>query len=279
MSPTSSSSAGPGSAPPSLEVDFVWRQTLRADSASGTRRGLEWGISSRRGGVSAGPFAELNLGGAVGDEPLAVQANRAAVATAFGVGPDHLLLPRQCHGADVAVIERPWPGRVGMDRPGAVPEVDALVTTSTSIAVGVLVADCVPVLLADRVAGVAAAVHSGRQGLVAGVVPAAVARMTGLGADPARIEAVVGPSICGRCYEVPASMADRVARVVPIAATLSWQGTPALDLGAAVVSQLRACGVAPHWVAGCTRETAGLFSYRRDRVTGRFAAVVRLTPA
>jgi copper oxidase (laccase) domain-containing protein len=117
-----------------------------------------------------------------------------------------------------------------------------------------------------------AAVHAGRPGLVAGVVPAAVAAMRGLGADT--IDAVVGPSVCGRCYEVPEAMRSDVAAVVPVAATVSWSGTPAVDVAAGVVTQLREAGVTVRWVPGCTRERPDLYSYRREASTGRFAGVV-----
>jgi polyphenol oxidase len=88
------------------------------------------------------------------------------------------------------------------------------------------------------------------------------------------VDAVVGPSVCGRCYEVPADMRDVAARVEPVSATVSWSGTPAIDVAAGVVAQLRAHGVEVRWVPVCTRERDDLYSYRRDGRTGRFAGVV-----
>jgi purine-nucleoside/S-methyl-5'-thioadenosine phosphorylase / adenosine deaminase len=88
--------------------------------------------------------------------------------------------------------------------------------------------------------------------------------------------AVVGPSVCGRCYEVPERMRAEAAAVSAPSATVSWTGTPAIDVAAGVVDQLTARGLRVTWVAGCTRESADLFSYRRDRTTRRFAGVVRL---
>ena len=136
-------------------------------------------------------------------------------------------------------------------------------------------ADCVPVLLADVERGVIAAVHSGRPGLVAGVVPAAVQRMLDLGA--AEITAWIGPHVCGRCYEVPPTMQAEVAAVVPQArSTTSW-GTPALDIGAGVRAQLEAAGTAVVDVSACTRETPALYSYRRDGAgAGRLAGLIRI---
>ena len=116
-------------------------------------------------------------------------------------------------------------------------------SVSPDVAVAVLVADCVPVLLADPEAGVVAAVHAGRRGLVAGVVEAAVAAMVAQGADVGRMRAAIGPAIAGESYEVPAELQDEVVAVVPeTRATTSW-GTPALDLPAGVAAVLAAAGV------------------------------------
>jgi YfiH family protein len=229
-------------------------------------RGVDWGFTSTGGGSSVGDFASLNLGGHVGDDPVAVESNRALVASALEVPRDHLLFMSQCHGSDVAVVDGPWPGDP--------PAVDALVTTSGDLALGVLVADCTPVLMVDRIAGVAAAVHAGRPGMMQGVVGRAVDAMADLGARS--ISAVVGPSVCGRCYEVPEAMRAEAAKVSPVAAAISWQGTSAIDVAAGVVDQLRARSVTVRWVPGCSRESEELFSYRRQHRTGRFAGVVRL---
>ncbi|WP_183101433.1 polyphenol oxidase family protein, partial [Nocardioides pelophilus] len=138
-------------------------------------------------------------------------------------------------------------------------------------------ADCVPVLLADAEVGVIGAAHAGRLGVVRGVVPATVARMRELGAD--RITAWVGPRICGGCYEVPPAMQEEVVAIEPATrATTSW-GTPALDLGAGVIAQLGRAGVRVEDVGRCTRESADLYSFRRDaQQAGRLAAVIRLRP-
>jgi len=213
-----------------------------------------------------GDFASLNLGGHVGDDPSAVELNRRLVASTLDVQRDHLLFMSQCHGSDIALVDGPWRGDPL--------EVDGLVTTSTDLALAVLVADCTPVLLVDRDAGVAAAVHAGRPGMMQGIVGRAVDAMTDLGARS--ISAVVGPSVCGRCYEVPEAMRAQAARISPVAAAISWRGTPAIDVAAGVVDQLQARSVAVNWIGGCSRESEGLFSYRRKHRTGRFAGVVRL---
>ncbi|MFK0127909.1 peptidoglycan editing factor PgeF [Streptomyces nigra] len=235
-----------------------------------TVSGAHFAFTDRWGGVSAAPYEELNLGGAVGDDPRAVGANRERAATSLGLDPGDVVWMNQVHGTDIAVVDGPWG-----DAP--VPEVDAIVTTRRGLALAVLTADCVPVLLADPVAGIAAAAHAGRPGMIAGVVPAAVAAMTRLGADPARIVARTGPTVCGRCYEVPEEMRADVAAVEPAShAETSW-GTPAVDVAAGVHAQLTRLGVRDRERSPvCTRESPDHFSYRRDRTTGRLAGYVWL---
>ncbi|MFD9794976.1 peptidoglycan editing factor PgeF [Streptomyces sp. NPDC059070] len=233
--------------------------------------GAHFAFTDRWGGVSAAPYEELNLGGAVGDDPAAVRANRALAAGALGLDPAAVVWMNQVHGRDVAVVDGPW-------GPGAeVPAVDAVVTARRGLALAVLTADCTPVLLADPVAQVVAAAHAGRPGMVAGVVPAAVRAMVSLGAEPSRIVARTGPAVCGKCYEVPAAMRDEVAAVEPAARAETGWGTPAVDVTAGVHAQLAALGVTDRQASGvCTLESADHFSYRRDRTTGRLAGYVWL---
>ncbi|MER7839908.1 peptidoglycan editing factor PgeF [Streptomyces sp. NPDC096040] len=235
-----------------------------------TVSGAHFAFTDRWGGVSAAPYEQLNLGGAVGDDPDVVRTNRELAAKSLGLDPAEVVWMNQVHSADVAVVDGPWG-----DRP--VPEVDAVVTARRGLALAVLTADCTPVLLADPVAGVVAAAHAGRPGMVAGVVPAAVHAMTELGADPARIVARTGPAVCGRCYEVPEAMRAEVAAVEPAAhAETSW-GTPAVDVGAGVHAQLARAGVLDRVQSPvCTLESGDHFSYRRDRTTGRLASYVWL---
>ncbi|MFE9601799.1 peptidoglycan editing factor PgeF [Streptomyces hokutonensis] len=235
-----------------------------------TVSGAHFAFTDRWGGVSAVPYEELNLGGAVGDDPDAVRTNRELAAKSLDLDPALVVWMNQVHGADVAVVDGPW---------GAadIPSVDALVTARRGLALAVLTADCTPVLLADPVAGIAGAAHAGRPGMVAGVVPAVVRAMTELGADPARIVARTGPAVCGRCYEVPADMRADVAAVEPAAyAETSW-GTPAVDVTAGAHAQLDRLGVRDRERSPvCTRESGDHFSYRRDRTTGRLASYVWL---
>ncbi|MEZ0449745.1 peptidoglycan editing factor PgeF [Cellulomonas sp. ICMP 17802] len=230
--------------------------------------GVRAGFSTRGGGVSRPPYDALNLGYGVGDDPSAVDRNRERLARWAGAP---VAYATQVHGAGVLVLSAaPDPDAV------SVGEADALVSVSPDVAVAVLVADCVPVLLADAAAGVVAAVHAGRRGLVAGVVQAAVAAMVREGADVERIRAAVGPAIAGESYEVPAELQDEVVAIVPSTrATTAW-GTPALDLPAGVVAVLRSEGVASVVVDGRdTWKDPALYSFRRSRSTGRFAGVVR----
>ncbi|MFC8365187.1 peptidoglycan editing factor PgeF [Streptomyces griseorubiginosus] len=232
--------------------------------------GAHFAFTDRWGGVSAAPYEELNLGGAVGDDPEVVTTNRGLAAKSLGLDPARVVWMNQVHGADVEVVTGPWG-----ERP--VPEVDAVVTAERGLALAVLTADCTPVLLADPVAGIVAAAHAGRPGMVAGVVPAALRAMTRLGADPARIVARTGPAVCGKCYEVPEEMRADVAAVEPAAhAETSW-GTPAVDVTAGVHAQLDRLGVRDRQQSPvCTIESGDHFSYRRERTTGRLAGYVWL---
>ncbi|MFJ8886241.1 peptidoglycan editing factor PgeF [Streptomyces sp. NPDC102402] len=242
-----------------------------AESSAG---GAHFAFTDRWGGVSAVPYEELNLGGAVGDDPAAVGTNRALAARSLGLDPARVVWMNQVHGREVAVVDGPWGDASG---PSEIPAVDAVVTTRRGLPLAVLTADCTPVLLADPVAGVIAAAHAGRPGLVAGVVPAAVETMITLGAEPSRIVAHTGPAVCGRCYEVPEQMRAEVAEVVPASWSETGWGTPAVDVTAGVHAQLDELGVRErHGSPFCTLESGDHFSYRRDRTTGRLAGYVWL---
>ncbi len=232
-------------------------------------RGVRAGFTTRAGGISPEPWASLDLGLGVGDDPARVRANRAAVSAALGA-PVHFVT--QVHGRDVLVVDDGAPGVSD-----ALGEADALVATSGH-ALGVLVADCVPVLLADPERGLVACAHAGRRGVEQDVVGAAVDALVGLGARREALRAVVGPSVCGSCYEVPEGMRAGVAARVPETWAQTRAGTPALDLPAGVAAQLAAAGVRQVEVLGvCTLEDERFFSHRRDgreAPTGRFAGVV-----
>ena len=210
-----------------------------------------------------------NLALHVGDDSAAVLRRRAVLEAAAGISPRRFQYMNQVHGSDVVMI----------DSHAEAPTADALVSRRSPLAV--MVADCVPVVMVGEPSGrsagsealpVLAAVHAGRPGVASGVVPAAVAKMRALGATA--IRAWLGPSVCGRCYEVPAAMREEVSAAVPAARSETSWGTPGLDLPAGVRSQLAAEGVRIEYSGPCTLEDDALFSYRRDRQTGRFAGLV-----
>jgi YfiH family protein len=229
-------------------------------------------VTDRRGGRSLPPYDSFNLGVHVGDDPAAVAANRSRVARELAVGEDRLVWMDQVHGTRVEVVEGPQDGPLA--------GTDAVVTATPGLVLCVLVADCVPVLLTDPVAGVVAAVHAGREGVRRGVLPATLSAMASLGARARHVTALLGPAVCGACYEVPAAMQAEVAAVAPAAAVRTRRGTPGLDLRAGLAEGLARAGVTevvhdPR----CTVEDPQLFSHRRDGVTGRQAGVVWLDPA
>jgi YfiH family protein len=228
--------------------------------------GVRGVFTTRAGGVSMPPYAELNLALHVGDDPRAVADNRARAAAAIGLPAAQLAFAEQVHGNDVELLDAP---------PDTPPAVDAMVTSTPGLALVVMVADCVPVLLADAAAGVVGVAHAGRRGVELGVVTTAVRAMVTRGADVERIAVWLGPSIGGCCYEVPADMQAAVDAAAPGAACRTSRGTPGLDLRAGLEAQLAAVGVSRVGrVGGCTAETADLFSYRRDATTGRFAGLI-----
>jgi polyphenol oxidase len=233
-------------------------------------------FTDRHGGLSGGPFASLNLGASPGDDPETVERNIERVTRAFaGLSDDQpaptVVRMRQVHGPGVHVVDEP---SLAAAEP---PVADALVTRLPGVVLMVRVADCVPVLLADVHAGVVGAVHAGRPGLVAGVVPRAMEAMHSLGAESVR--AWVGPHVCGACYEVPADMRAEVSALAPASfAETSW-GTPSLDVGAGVLAQLKEAGADVVDRSRCTMEDEDLFSYRRQGPTsGRLAGLIRLCP-
>jgi hypothetical protein len=233
-------------------------------------------FTTRYGGVSAPPWEFSNLAIHVDDEPRRTLTNLEMLAATVGAGPVHF--PQQVHGPDVLAVDEQHAGRPRITLGGA-HGVDALVTRLPGIPLGVRAADCMPVLLADSRHRVVGAAHAGRRGLVCGVLQNTVAAMVQLGADPQHITAVVGPSVCPRCYEVPAEMRDEVAAVVRRTAARTSSGMPAIDLQRGAVGVLKAAGVPTVGVVRiCTVEDERFYSYRRDRVTGRFAGVVMLEP-
>ena len=216
---------------------------------------------TRDGGVSDGIYASLNGGLGSKDAPDKVQENRARMAAALGVAPAHFLTCYQIHSPNVVVAKTPWARE-------ATPEADAIVTRERGLAIGVLTADCGPVLFADGEAGVVAAAHSGWKGALGGVLEATIAAMETLGAKRGRIRAALGPLIRQENYEVGPEF---VARFTAEDAANAQYFKPSVktghsmfDLPSFVASRLARAGVALEDLRLCTyADPARFFSYRR----------------
>ena len=222
------------------------------------------GFFTRRGGVSEGPFASLNCSLSGADDRDAVMENRARVARAIGARPERLMGATQVHGAAVAVVTEPWAHGEG-------PRADALVSARPGLALGIVTADCAPVLFHDRARGVIGAAHAGWRGAAGGVLEATLVAMRELGAVD--IVASVGPCIGAASYEVAADMRDAVLAQDP--AGVRWFETGAraghwrFDLAGFCVARLRAAGAEADQVAADTLADADrFFSHRRRTLAG-----------
>ncbi|NWG46717.1 MAG: peptidoglycan editing factor PgeF [Alphaproteobacteria bacterium] len=225
------------------------------------------GFFGRQGGVSTGLFESLNCGFGSDDDPAAVAENRARIAAALGQARAPVLTVHQIHSAEAVRAEAPW-------APGAAPRADAIVTDRPRLLIGVLAADCAPVLFADRQAGIIGAAHAGWKGALGGVLESAIAAMERLGADRGRIAAVLGPSISGAAYEVGPEfearfLADDAANARYFART-SPDARPRFDLQAYVLDRLSAAGLGTvATLARCTySEPESFFSFRRTTHRG-----------
>lgn len=234
------------------------------------RHGFAHGFSTRVGGVSEGPYASLNLGRTVGDEPAAVAENVRRFLAALGADEARFYEVSQVHGRAVVVVAAGEDVARVRER-----EADALVARAPSAAVAVRTADCVPILLADPETGAVAAVHAGWRGVVARVLDAAI---DALGAPPSRVVAAIGPHI--RAFEVSDEVARAIAEVAHDAPVVEARTPrPHVDLAAAVRAQLRHRGLpedAIDDVGGCTlTEPDRFFSHRRDEGrTGRHLSAI-----
>jgi YfiH family protein len=225
--------------------------------------GIRHGFFTRAGGVSDGLYDSLNGGLGSDDAPARVTENRARMAAALGVAPDRLVTAYQVHSPDVVVATEPWTR-------AQAPRADAVVTAVRGLAVGITTADCGPLLLADRQAGVVGAAHAGWRGALAGVVEAAVAAMERLGAVRTRMVAAVGPMIRQPCYEVGSDLMERFAAADPtngrFFAPAARDGHAMFDLAGYIASRLKDAGVGRIEDLGhCTyADPARFFSYRRS---------------
>lgn len=242
--------------------------------------GVNHGFFSREGGVSGGIFRSLNCGFGSSDETGHVAENRARVAAAIGVPADAMVTVYQIHSPEIVTVTAPW-------LPADAPKADAMATREPGIALGILAADCAPVLFADATAGIVGAAHAGWKGALGGVVEATVERMVALGAEPSRIVAAVGPCIAQPSYEVGEEFRARFVAAAPAHDRFFAAGQRAghcqFDLPGFVRSRLEAAGVGS--VETLDRDTYGdetLFSYRRathrgEGDYGRNLSVIALT--
>lgn len=235
--------------------------------------GLLHTVLTRLGGVSRGPYATLNLGHSVGDDPKAVEENHRRALLPLEVNPADVVSPWQVHGATVDVVEYE-------DRGTVRPETDSLITAAPGVPLLMRFGDCTPVLLCDPVQRVVALAHAGWRGVVAGVVEATIRTMQEqLACDVTTIWAGVGPTIGPCCYEVGADVAEEITYACPASADVTHQRGSHIyaDLPAAVEAQLRAAGVKHvEQAALCTAcHVDEFFSHRAENGrTGRFGVLL-----
>ena len=239
------------------------------------------GFFTREGGVSHGIYASLNCGPGSNDERDHVRENRRRVAEFLGVGAQDLVSCYQVHSAEAVVVKKPW----AMENAH---HADAMVTNVAGIALGILTADCVPVLFLDPVARVIGAAHAGWKGAIGGVIEATVSSMRSLGAEPGNIIAAIGPCIQQGSYEVGQDFLDRFIEHDPENVRFFSPSViderHMFDISSYVASRLQACGVGQGSV--CYADTASdedrFFSYRRaclrdEKEYGRMISAICLT--
>lgn len=229
--------------------------------------GVAHGFFTRLGGVSEGIYASLNCGPGSRDDEAKVAENRARVANILGAAPDKLLTVYQKHTNNAVVAKKPWAKT-------KVPEADAIVTNVPGLAIGILTADCAPVLLCDGEAHVIGAAHAGWRGALSGIVEATIDAMKELGAKPERMSVVIGPAISQGAYEVGQDYRDRFMAEEPDSEAFftvdEGSGEPHFDLPGYVAERLARAGVAEIVDMGlCTYyDETRLFSYRRSQHHG-----------
>lgn len=236
-------------------------------SALNALSNVRHGFFTRNGGVSEGLFASRNCGFGSGDDPARVRLNRARSMAELDLPPEALVTVHQAHTANVVVVDTPFPHEEA-------PEADALVTTRPRVALGILTADCAPVLLADSGARVVAAAHAGWKGALAGVLDNTVAKMVELGARPERIVAGIGPCIVQRSYEVGPEFPEKFLAEDEdngrFFAPAARDGHHMFDLPGYVARKLVRLGVREVMPTPCdtVREDGRFFSYRRSVLNG-----------
>ena len=239
------------------------------------------GFFGREGGRSTGEVAGLNCGFGAGDDPDAVRTNRRMAADALIAGAP-LASVHQIHSAEAVIATEAWP----IDKR---PHADAVATATPGLLLGIVTADCAPILFADEEAGVVAAAHAGWRGALAGVTDAAIGAMISLGARVEHISAAVGPCLAQRNFEVGYDFPDPLLAEDPANERFFVEGPsgqPHFDLEAYVAARLAAAGIARVWTAGIDTYAQGdrFYSYRRAThegapTYGRQISMIGLAPA
>ena len=243
-------------------------------------QGVRHAFFTRSGGVSQAPYESLNCGFGSGDSPDLVARNRAIAMALLGLRADRLVTVHQVHGPTVFTVDHPW-------RREEAPRADGLVTTIPGIALGILAADCAPVLFHEPVAKVIGAAHAGWRGALAGVAEAVIAQMMALGAECRRIRAAIGPCIGQKSYEVGPEFPQRFLADDCCAAghfiRAPREGHFLFDLGGYLADRIVRTGIATVDVLrhDTAAEEAHFFSYRRsclrdERVGGRGLSAIVL---
>jgi YfiH family protein len=250
-------------------------QTSPLLSAAGFRHAF----FTRHHGWSTGPFATLNFSVTVGDTEHNVAQNHALAAAELGVLPERICCATQVHGRRVLILEAS-----ARSAEVALQEADAVVSMVPGLACGVRTADCVPILLADRISGAVAAVHAGWRGVVGGVLTAALEQLRAVVGDRGELLAAIGPHVSSAAFEVSEELSLTLRDCAPTAQVVSYRaGAPHVDLGLIVSEQLRRAGIPSECVdrvGGCTAgDPEHYFSYRRDGArSGRHLSAIVAAP-
>jgi polyphenol oxidase len=255
-------------------------KTVITSGTLGADPGILHAFFTRQGGVSEGLFGSLNCGFGSGDSPERVARNREIAMDHIGLPADRLVTVRQAHSATVVIVEQPW-------RREESPSADGLVTAVPGIALGVLAADCAPILFHDPMAEVIGAAHCGWRGSLGGVVEATLSRMAALGATRSRIRAAIGPCIAGRSYEVgpefPQPFVEEDPGNIRFFAAAPCSGRFLFDLAGYIAHRLARAGIATIEIAqhDTLAEEERFFSYRRacrrgERAYGRALSAIVL---
>lgn len=253
---------------------------------------IRWLFTHKHGGVSPEPYDSLNVAYHVGDEESNVLANRKIIAESIGKHLEDFMWMDQIHESSVAISTPDELYNYDTGEPYSshqfIESTDAIVAVCPDKVLTVMVADCVPLILADPISNIVAVVHAGRKGIERGIVPKTVAVMTELGAHAGDIYAHIGPCASGEMYEVPQQLAQNFFGTLDIDPQLiadtglhpistSKKGVTSIDLPASVTLQLTHSSVKHITVSSeCSITSNNVFSYRRAHVTGRFAGLIWL---